>query len=99
MSDDSLLLAASSAVREETPFVFSIRKKPSRAYSDVLDRARNYINAESSTLKKSGSTKASQGTLEGNCWKEMKRPSSFSQAAVGRPARKKDVATQVWAQG
>ena len=59
LSDDSLLLVASSAVREDMPFTFSISKKPPRAYSDFLGRARNYINAEASTLKKSGFAKTS----------------------------------------
>ena len=49
LSDDALLLAASSAVREDTPFAFSIGKKPQRAYADFLGRARNYINAEAAT--------------------------------------------------
>ena len=55
LSDDALLLAASSVVREDTPFAFSISKKPPQAYSDFLDRARNYVNAEASTSKKSES--------------------------------------------
>ena len=66
LSDDALLLAASSAVRGDTPFTFSISKKPPRAYSYFLDRARNYVNAEASTSKKSGSAKASRGNLEGD---------------------------------
>ena len=52
LSDDALLLAASSAVREDTAFAFSISKKPLRAYSDFLDQAKNYVNAEASTSKK-----------------------------------------------
>ena len=64
LSDDAMLLAASSAVREDTPFAFSISKKSSRAYLDFLDRAKNYINAESSTSKKYGPVKAYRGTAE-----------------------------------
>ena len=74
LSDNALLLATSSAVREDTPFAFSISKKPPQAYSDFLDRARNYVNAEALTLKKSGSAKTSQGNLENDRRKEMKRP-------------------------
>ena len=83
LSDDALLLAASSAVREDTPFAFSISKKPHRAYSDFLNRARNYVNAEASILKKSGSAKASRGNLEGDHRKEMKRPVELLGAAEG----------------
>ena len=74
LSDDALLLAASSVVREDTPFAFSISKKPPRAYTDFLGRARNYINAEASTSKKSGSAKASCDNPERDRRKEMKRP-------------------------
>ena len=74
LSDDALLLAASSAVREDSPFVFSISKKALRAYTDFLGRARNYIKAEATTSKKSGSSKASRGNPEGDRRKEMKRP-------------------------
>ena len=74
LSDDALLLAASSVVREDTPFAFLISKKPPRGYADFLGRARNYINAEASTSKKSSSSKASRGNHEGDCRKEMKRP-------------------------
>ena len=74
LSDDALLLAASFAVREDTPFAFSISKKPPRAYADFLGRAMNYINVEASTSKKSGSAKASHSNPEGDRWKEMKRP-------------------------
>ena len=70
MSDDALLLAASSAVREDTPFAFSIRKKPPRAYADFLSRARNYVNAEATTSKKSGSAKTHRGNPEGDRRKE-----------------------------
>ena len=73
LSDDALLLAASSAVRKDTPFAFSISNKPPRVYSDFLDRTRNYVNAEASTSKKSGSAKTSRGNLEGDRRKEMKR--------------------------
>ena len=73
LSDDALLLAARSAVREDTLFAFSISKKPPRAYADFLSRARNYINAEAVTLKKSGSAKTSRGNPEGDRRKE-KRP-------------------------
>ena len=64
LSDDPLLLAASSAVREDTPFAFSISNKPSRAYSDFR-RSRNYINVEVSTSKKSGPAKIPEETLKG----------------------------------
>ena len=74
LSDDALLLAASSAVREDTPFAFFISKKPLRAYLDFLDRARNYVNAEASTSRKFGSAKSSWRNLEGDHWKEIKRP-------------------------
>ena len=74
LSDDALLLAASSAVREDTPFAFSIGKKPPKVYADFLGRARNYTNAEASTSKKSGSSKASRGNPDGDRRKEMKRP-------------------------
>ena len=95
LSDDAMLLAASSAVREETPFAFSISKKPPRAYSDFLDRARNYVNAEVSTSKKSESAKSSRENLEGDRRKEMKRPVKPPLSAVG-PARKKELVIQVW---
>ena len=74
LSDDALLLAASSTVREDTPFAFSISKKPPWAYSDFLGPARNYINVETATSKKSGSAKTSRGNLEGDSRREMKRP-------------------------
>ena len=74
LSDDALLLAAISAVREDTPFAFSINKKPPRAYSDFLDRARKYINTEALSSKKSGTVKNLRGNPEGDRQKEMKRP-------------------------
>ena len=40
LSDDALLLAASSRIHENTPFGFSINKKPPQTYSDFLERAR-----------------------------------------------------------
>ena len=86
LSDDALLLAASSAVREDTPFAFFISKKPLRAYLDFLDRARNYVIAEASTSKKSGIAKSSWGNLEGDHRKEMKR-SIEPPAAGSRQAR------------
>ena len=64
LSDDAMLLAASFAVHEDTPFAFSISRKPPRAYSDFLDRAKNYVNAEASTSKKFGSAKTSRETLK-----------------------------------
>ena len=73
MSDDALLLAGSFAVREDTPFAFSIDKKPPRAYADFLGRARNYINVEAATSKKSGPAKTSRGNPERDRRKE-KRP-------------------------
>ena len=73
LSDEALLLAASSAVRKDTPFAFSIGKKPPRAYADFLGRARNYINVEAATSKKSGPAKTSRGNPEGDRRKE-KRP-------------------------
>ena len=66
LSDDALLLAASSAVREDTPFAFSIGKKPPRTYADFLGRARNYVNAEAATSKKSGTSKNPRGSPEGD---------------------------------
>ena len=78
LSDDALLLVANYAVCEDTPFVFSINKKPPRTYSEFLDRARNYINAEASTSKKSGAVKTSRGNLKGDRWKEKKRPAETS---------------------
>ena len=66
LSDDALLLAVSSAVCEDTPFAFSINMKPSRTYSDFLDRARNYINVEALTSKKSGAAKTSRGDSNGD---------------------------------
>ena len=74
LSDDVLLLAANSTVREDTPFAFSINKKPQRSYSDFLDRAREYINVEALTSKKSGATKTSKGNPERDRRKEKKRP-------------------------
>ena len=74
LSDDALLLATSCAVREDTSFAFSISKKPPGVYVDFLGRARNYIKADASTSKKSGSSKASRGNPEGDRRKEMKRP-------------------------
>ena len=61
-------------MREDTPFAFSIGKKLSRVYADFLGRARNYINAEALTSKKSGSSKAPRGNPEEDRQKEMKRP-------------------------
>ena len=72
MSHDALLLAASFAVRQDTPFAFSINKKPLWTYSNFLDRARNYINAEALTSKKFGATKTSRAT-EADRRKEKKR--------------------------
>ena len=66
LSDDALLLAASSAIREDTPFAFLMNKKLPWMYSDFLDRAWNYINVEALTLKKSGATKTSRGDPEGD---------------------------------
>ena len=66
LSDDALLLAASFAVREDTPFAFSISKKPPRVYANFLGRARNYINAEAATSKKSDSVKTHRGNPEGD---------------------------------
>ena len=74
LSDDALLLAVSSVVREDTPFAFSINMKPSRTYSDFLDRARNYINAEALTSKKYGAAKTYRGDPQGDRQKENKRP-------------------------
>ena len=55
-------------------FAFSINKKPLQTYSDFLDRAREYINAEALTSKKSGATKTSKGNPERDRRKEKKRP-------------------------
>ena len=57
LSDDALLLVATSAVCKDAPFVFSINEKPPRTYSDFLERDRNYINAEALTSKKCGAIK------------------------------------------
>ena len=65
-SDDALLLVTSSAVREDTLFAFSINKKPPWTYFDFLERARNYINVEALTLKKSGAAKTSRGDSNGD---------------------------------
>ena len=74
LSDDALLLAMTSAVREDTLFAFSINKKPPRTYSDFLEWARNYINAEALISKKLGAAKSSRGNPEGDQRKEKKRP-------------------------
>ena len=74
MSDDALLLAASSTVCEDTPLMFSINKKPPRMYSNFVERVRNYVNDEALTLKKSGAVKTFRGNPEGDRQKEMKRP-------------------------
>ena len=66
--------------------MFSINKKPPRAYSDFLDRARNYINTEALTSKKSGTVKTIRGNPERDRQKEMKRPGE-SPAGSGRQAR------------
>lgn len=66
LSDDALLLAANSTIREDTPFAFSINKKPPWTYSDFLDRARNYINAEALNSKKSGAAKTFGGNPKGD---------------------------------
>ena len=73
LSDDALLLAASSAVHENTPFAFSINKKLPRTYSDFLDQARNYVNVEALTLKRFGIVKTFRGNPEEDRRKE-KRP-------------------------
>ena len=87
MSDDALLLAAGSAVRVDTPFTFSIGKKPPRTYADFLGRARTYINVEASSSKKSGSAKTSRSNPEGDRRKEMKRP---VEAPVGNNRQARD---------
>ena len=74
LSDDALLLAANSAVREDTSFAFFINKKLQQTYSNFLDRARNYINAEALTSKKSEAAKTSRENPEGDQRKEKKRP-------------------------
>ena len=66
LADDALLLAANSAVREDTPFAFSVNKKPPRTYSDFLNRAWSYVNAEASTSKKPEAMKNSEGDPEGD---------------------------------
>ena len=73
LSVDALILATNSAVPEDTPFVFSINKKPPRTYSEFLDWARNYTNAEALTSKKSGAVKTSRENPEGDQRKEKKR--------------------------
>ena len=72
LADDALLLAANSAIHKDTPLVFSIHKKPPRTYPDFLVRARNYINAEASTSKKSEAMETFQGDPEGD--RRKKRP-------------------------
>ena len=77
LSDDALLLAAISVVREDTLFAFSTNKKPPRMYSNFLDRARNYVNAEALALKKSGATKTSRANpkrTDGRRRKDLRRP-------------------------
>lgn len=77
LSDDALLLAANYAVCEDTLFVFSINKKPPRTYSKFLDQARNYINAEASTSKKSGAAKPPEETpngIDGRRCRDLWRP-------------------------
>ena len=64
-SDDALLLAASSAVREDTHFAFSISKKSPQAYSDFLDRAKNYVNSEATTRRSPGPQRPPEETLKG----------------------------------
>ena len=78
LSDDALLLAANSTIREDTPFAFSINKKRPRTYSDFLERVRNYINAEALTLKKSRAAKTFLGDPKGDRRKERKRPADNS---------------------
>ena len=72
-SDDALLLAANSEVHENTPFAFSINKKLPQTYSDFLDRARNYVNVEAQTSKKSRASRTFKGNPEVDRPKE-KRP-------------------------
>ena len=60
-------------------FAFSINKKPPRAYSDFLDRVRNYITDEALTSKKSGAAKTSREKPEGDQQKENKRPAETPQ--------------------
>ena len=89
LSDDVLLLAANSAVREDTPFAFSVNKKRTRTYSDFLDRVRNYINAEALTLKKSRAAKTSLGDPKGDRWKERKRSADNSTRGSYQPHEEK----------
>ena len=77
LSDDALLLAAISVVCEDTLFAFSTNKKLPRMYSNFLDRARNYVNAEALTSKKSGATKTSRADpkrTDGRRRKDLRRP-------------------------
>lgn len=60
-SDDVILLAANAAMRGDTQFAFSINKKPPRTFSNFLGHAKNYINAEAETSKKSQPSKALKG--------------------------------------
>ena len=87
LSDDALLLAVSFAIREDTPFAFSINKKPPQTYSDFLDRARHYINAETLTSKKSGAVKTSRGNSKEDRRKEKKR---LAETPVGGSHQSRD---------
>ena len=77
--------SATSAVREDAPFTFYINKKPPQTYSNFLERARNYINAETLTSKKSGAAKNSRGDPEGDLRKENKRPLETSVRGSHQP--------------
>ena len=85
LSNDALQLAASSTGREDTLFAFSINKKPSWTYSDFLDRAKNYINAEALTSKKPGAAMSFRGDPERDYWKEKKRPAKTPAGGSHQP--------------
>ena len=79
LSDDALLLAATSAVHEDAPFAFFINKKLPQTNSNFLEWAKNYINHEALTSKKSGAAKISRGNPEEDRRKRRK--------ACGDPCR------------
>ena len=89
LSDDALLLVASSAVREDTSFAFLINKKPPQLYSDFLERARNYVNAEALTSKRLGVVKNSPGNPKRDRQKEKKRPTETPAGGSQQPCEDK----------
>ena len=84
LSDNVLLLAATSVVREDASFSFSINKKPSRTYSNFLERARNYINSKALASKNFGAANTSRGDSERGQQKEKKRLAKTSEGGSHR---------------